>query len=169
MTSARARLPILDARAASRAERTHEAHPDFPCRVGCDGCCRSLPHLPSISDAEWVRLRDAILALDPVDRDDILAGIASPTASAKVVCPVLDRPRGACRAYEARPLACRTYGFFAERDGALACDLVVGFADAHEVVWGHGEAFLDDLRALGPSRTLAEHLADDRRSGQLLE
>lgn len=154
MVAPRVSLPLLDARIEARASATREAHPWWPCREGCDRCCRSLPHLPTISRPEWDRLKDALDRLAP----EVHAAIVRRTkeeamkAGEKVICPMLDRERGSCLVYEARPIACRTYGFYVERDGGLHCtDVAAAVAenDAEDaVVWGNGEAIADELRAL---------------------
>ena len=37
------------------------------------------------------------------------------------ICPFLDREAGSCLIYDHRPVACRTYGFYVERDRGLYC------------------------------------------------
>ena len=50
---------------AHRARITNEAHPFWPCRAGCDGCCRKLADVPRVSRAEWELLAEGIAALAP--------------------------------------------------------------------------------------------------------
>jgi Fe-S-cluster containining protein len=152
----RVSLPVLDAQVAARCAATVEAHPDWPCGEGCDLCCRSLPHLPTITRAEWDRLAVAIAALPASVRTEVRARTEAAEAprshGAKVVCPLLDRERGACLVYDARPIACRTYGFYAERDAGLHCERVTAaLAAPHrgDVVWGNGEAIASALREHG--------------------
>ena len=158
-TQPRVFLPVLDGRIEARARATREAHPFWPCAEGCDACCRSLPHLPTITRAEWARLRDALLALPEPTRAEIVRRARAPQAT-PVTCPMLDRTRGACLVYEARPIACRTYGFYTERDAGLHCEHVTraiaehGVAD--QVIWGNGEAIARELRPLGEPESLRE-------------
>jgi Fe-S-cluster containining protein len=156
-------LPLLDDRIEARARATREAHPWWPCGDGCDGCCRSLPHLPVITEAEWSRLRPALLALPPDVRVDIAARTRSASASKPVTCPMLDEEQHRCRVYDARPIACRTYGFYAERDGGLHCAIVTEAVDAHgtasEVLWGNGGAIAEDMRAFGDVASLLRWMA----------
>jgi Fe-S-cluster containining protein len=158
-------LPLLeeiDRRIDGRAEGTREAHPWWPCAAGCDHCCRSLPTLPAITRPEWDRLAAAIGDLPPDERDDVARRIASPPPLPPITCPLLDVASGRCRVYAARPVACRTYGFYTERDAGLHCDEVTRAVAEHDpdaVVWGNGEAIADDLRPLGEVRTLDGWLA----------
>jgi Fe-S-cluster containining protein len=82
---------------------------------------------------------------------------------------MLDRERGACLVYDARPIACRTYGFYTERDAGLHCSMVTNAVDAHAaredpasgptpVVWGNGEAIAADMDAFGKPASLREWL-----------
>ena len=155
-------LPLLDERIEARARATAAAHPFWPCREGCDDCCRSLARVPEITEPEWSRLRDAIASLPEDQRRVVLDRMRGLSASdVKVTCPMLDRGRGACLVYDARPVACRTYGFYAERDGGLHCAKVSAAVASHEteaspVVWGNGESIADELRTLGEARSIVE-------------
>lgn len=151
-------LSALDTKVAERCARTQAEHPWWPCASGCDGCCRSLPHLPTISAAEWERLAPAIAALP--DHAAVAARITTMPTTAPVTCPLLGAD-GRCRVYEARPIACRTYGFYTERDAGLHCAKVGDALAAHgaDVVWGNGEAINDELRRLGEARDLRAWLS----------
>lgn len=148
----RVSLPVLDAQIEARCRATQASHPYWPCAEGCDHCCRSLPHLPEFSADEWARLRGAIEALPDAIREEIRTRTRD-EQSAPVVCPLLDAERGACRVYAARPVACRTYGFYAERDAGLHCDRVTRAVEerggGEPVVWGNGESVARELRSLG--------------------
>lgn len=154
----RVSLPVLDAEIEARAEATRRAHPHWPCKSGCDLCCRSLPHLPTISEAEWLRLRDALASLDPRTVAEIRERTLEAPARGPLTCPMLDRDLGSCRVYPARPIACRTYGFYTERDAGLHCDRVTRALDEHgdaeAVVWGNGEAIANVMRPFGEPRTI---------------
>lgn len=118
-----------------------------------------------ISEPEWARLSRALSELSPEERDTVLTRAEDAPESGPLVCPMLDRERGACMVYDARPVACRSYGFYTERDAALCCSKVLDAVAMFEqegtppVVWGNGEALADDLRALGPARSLRDWLA----------
>lgn len=151
------KLPVLDGRIEARERATRTEHPNFPCRAGCDTCCRSLPHLPTITEPEWRRLHAALLQLDPSVRDDVFARLREEAqrTSGKTLCPMLDTTKGMCRVYEARPIACRTYGYYVERDGGLYCEMVNAYSEMNEVTWGNGESIAADLREEGPFRSIA--------------
>jgi Fe-S-cluster containining protein len=72
-----------------------------------------------------------------------------------VVCPFLDQDAGACLIYEHRPAACRTYGFYVERDKGLWCGRIAS-ADTTDVVWGNQCAVDCRLDDLGPRINLRE-------------
>mgnify|MGYP002778276045 FL=1 len=129
------------------------AHPGWPCAKGCDDCCRSLASEPSINELEWQRLAPA---LDEPMRQRIraTAGAVRP-----VVCPLLDVESGACLVYPVRPVACRTYGFYAERGRVLGCHRIEAIAaDSPDVVWGNPAAVERELNAWGEARPLSEWL-----------
>ncbi|MBX3189624.1 MAG: YkgJ family cysteine cluster protein [Labilithrix sp.] len=158
------RLPVLDARIDERVRATRDANPWWPCARGCDHCCRSLPRLPEITEAEWARLAAAVAQLGRSTSVEVVERVRRAASDeAPLVCPLLDRERGACLVYEARPIACRTYGFYTERDGSLCCSKVTeavraNASDPEGVVWGNGEAVKHDMRELGLVRSLADWL-----------
>lgn len=163
MSNGRLTLPVLDARIEARAAATRDAHPWWPCAEGCDHCCRSLPHLPTITRAEWERLRDTTARLRPDVQDEIRARTASAPSVGPLTCPMLDRERGACLVYDARPVACRTYGFYTERDAGLHCNRVTKAVDENAadgpVIWGNGEAIAEDMKAFGEIASLREWMS----------
>lgn len=163
MRVARITLPILDDRIRARVEALEAEHPAWPCGDGCSHCCRSLPSLPRVSAPEWARLKGAIDALAPEVQRAVLDAIGRPSVTeGRVTCPMLS-PSGSCGVYAARPVACRTYGFYTERDAGLHCQLVLDALapELDGIVWGNGEALGRDLDALGPRRPLDEWLALD--------
>jgi Fe-S-cluster containining protein len=127
---------------------------DWPCRKGCDDCCRSLASEPLISEAEWRMLEPA---LTPALKQNIAA---SAKASRPVTCPLLDLETGACRVYQVRPLACRTYGYYAERDKVLGCHRIEAVAASDPfVLWGnHAALEARTLAELGPVQALSDWL-----------
>lgn len=148
-------LKVLDSRIDERARKTREQHPWWPCAKGCDHCCRSLPHLPTITRAEWERLEPA---LTPAQRAQLLL----PSPAAPITCPLLDREAGICTVYAVRPIACRTYGFYVERDAGLHCATVTAAVEAttEPITWGNGEAISADLRMHGEVKSLAAWASD---------
>lgn len=166
MTKRRTTLAVLDARVEARAAATRAAHPSWPCAEGCDHCCRSLPSLPLVSEPEYDRLALAIDALPPEESAGVLARLRETPSGGPLVCPMLATESGACMVYDARPVACRSYGFYTERDAALCCskvlDAVASFTDegSPPVIWGNGQALADDLSALGGARSLRAWLAE---------
>lgn len=158
-------LHTLDARIEARSCATSETHAFWPCAKGCDDCCRSLPHLPNVTRAEWERLRHALATLPDAEAVRAIIRRGGETRSGKTVCPLLDQVAGACRVYEARPISCRTYGYYTEWDAGLHCDKVTRAVREHEadgaVTWGNGEAIAQDLRALGETKRIDAWLRDD--------
>ena len=136
--------------------------PDWPCAKGCDECCRRLAGIPVLTLAEWRRLHQALTML-PAEtqariRDDV-AALAEAPAARPVVCPLLDRGSGACPVYVSRPTACRTYGFYVQRDGGLYCSTIearVADGSLADTVWGNQDAVDRDLAAMGDARPLTE-------------
>jgi Fe-S-cluster containining protein len=72
-----------------------------------------------------------------------------------ITCPLLDLATGACRVYEARPLACRTYGFYTSYDGGRWCARIEASGIAETVVVGNLDAFEQRMDAeLGETASL---------------
>lgn len=154
-----AELTRLDASVESRVQAIRTAQGDWRCGRGCAGCCRSLAATPRLTPPEWERLREALSALPPdvlhgVEQRILALGAAPPKP---VVCPMLDAVTGACLVYAARPVACRTYGFYVRRGEGIYCnDIAQDLADGVlvDVIWGNHEAVERRLAALGTERAL---------------
>jgi len=148
---------VIDARVGS----IRSAHTEWPCSKGCDNCCRRLAEVPRLTEAEWALLEQGLADLPAEQRREIADHVAalSSQASGPFICPMLDRDHGACRVYACRPVACRSYGFYVQRDLGLYCGDIEarvaegGFAD---VVWGNHDAIDRELAALGKTRPLTE-------------
>jgi len=72
---------------------------------------------------------------------------------------LLDRTAGACQVYAHRPVACRSYGFYVQRELGLFCkDIESQVADGSldEVVWGNQDAVDRQLADCGETRELTE-------------
>lgn len=111
---------------------------------------------------------DAVAALDAPARASVEARasalverMARGGERGPVVCPYLDEASGACRIYEARPLACRTYGFYVGRDGPEHCTIIEGeLAERGEagIVWGNAASLAARVsETLGPAIPFDEH------------
>jgi len=138
----------IDARVTAIAAR------GWPCRRGCDACCKSLAEAPRITRAEWDVLREGIDARE--DRDEVLARLRALPREGRVACPLLDDARGECTVYAHRPAACRAYGFYAARDGGRHCAIVERAAD-DAVVWGNHDALDRSLVAIsGEARSIVD-------------
>lgn len=145
----------------ARVQGIRENHPGWLCGKGCDGCCRRLADVPQLTVAEWNLLREGLAVLpaerlEEIDRD--IVALAK-RCSRPVVCPLLDQATGACQVYAQRPIACRTYGFYVQRDLGLYCHDIesrVADGDLADVVWGNHDAIDQQLAGLGESRVLTE-------------
>ncbi|MBU1691658.1 MAG: YkgJ family cysteine cluster protein [Gammaproteobacteria bacterium] len=144
-----------------RVQTIRENHSDWLCGKGCDSCCRRLADVPQLTVAEWDLLREGLAALPPERLQEIrrnmavLAGQRSPP----ITCPLLDLATGSCPVYTQRPVACRTYGFYVQRDLGLYChDIESRVADGAlaDVVWGNHDAIDRRLAGLGKSRALTD-------------
>jgi Fe-S-cluster containining protein len=145
------KLAVIDETVADRCARTTQDRPDWPCHAGCDDCCRSLAEVPEMTEPEWDRLRGAIGKLGEAAREKICAM----WSVRPITCPLLDEAAGVCLVYEARPIACRTYGFYADRGGVLGCRRILEVAERDDaVVWGNHESVMDAQRELGERRSL---------------
>ena len=149
----------IDARVVSiRQHRT-----DWLCGKGCDGCCRSLAEEPQLTTQEWDLLRVGLAALAP----EQLAGLRHASAALtrtdhqdarSVVCPLLDHASGSCPVYDYRPVACRSYGFYVQRDKGLYCQDIesqVAAGRLADVVWGNHDAIDRQLAVMGEKRRLS--------------
>lgn len=153
-------LVVIDAMVAGRCAATTAAILDWPCRAGCADCCRSLAQLPSLAVAEWERLEAAVPAAQQAAvaqrvREQLARGQGPYT------CPWLDPSSDRCLVYEARPVACRTYGFYVERDKGLYCSRIeqrVAAGELDQVVWGNQVTVDEQLDAIGPRVSLAERV-----------
>ena len=134
---------------------------DWPCGKGCDGCCRRLAEVPRLTAAEWNLLREGLAALPAEGLREISREMAILVGqrSRPVVCPLLDQASGTCMVYAQRPVACRTYGFYVQRELGLYChDIETRVADGSldAVVWGNHDAIDHRLAGLGEIRLLTE-------------
>jgi len=129
------RLYEIDEAVRTRVEEIAGSHGEWPCRKGCDECCRRLASSPRVSRPEWERIAAAVAALPPRVAQSVRERIReSAEAPRPVVCPLLDTAAGTCLVYEARPVACRAYGFYADRELVLGCGRIESIARDHSGV-----------------------------------
>ncbi len=156
---AQQQLQNLDEHIEARAQAIRAARNWWPCRRGCDQCCRQLALPPELSSSEWVRVDEAVAALPERVRDQIeqkidalLMQIAAKTVSSQVICPYLDEQERVCSIYYSRPIACRTYGFFVTRTQEQYCQLVETEVALHRdstIVWGNAEVIHNEVERIG--------------------
>ncbi len=160
------RLTELHADIDRRVQSIREGGAEWPCAKGCDRCCRSLAEIPTLTRAEWELLCDGLAALPAEQRNEIYQRITALAGSTErpVTCPFLDRDSGACPVYPYRPVACRTYGFYVQRDRGLYCSEIesrVASGDLAYVVWGNHDAIDRSLAALDETRPLTDWFMGD--------
>lgn len=154
-------LQPIDKQIESRVQAIRAERDWWPCRRGCDACCRHLAHAPELSSAEWERVDAAVASLAAPNRavveqkiDALLQQLIQQSSSSSVVCPYLDEQEGACRIYESRPIACRTYGFFVARDHDQYCEQIETEVDRRReetIVWGNADAIRYELERMSGS------------------
>ena len=154
-------LHQIQTRVRERTEQITRAHGNWPCKKGCDECCRRLASVPRVSREEWQLIAAALNVLPQAIRVLLQRRIAeSEWVSRPIVCPLLDVASGSCHVYEARPIACRSYGFYAERERVLGCGRIAAIGEQrHDVVWGNHAALEERLSALGPAEELFRWVA----------
>jgi Fe-S-cluster containining protein len=114
----------------ARSGELSAQHPSWPCTRGCGACCKSLARVPELTRSEWLLLEAALFALPEAEREACLGAArdlgksVEECGEAHCVCPMFDASAQTCRVYEARPLACRSYGFYAGRSHDAWCNLV---------------------------------------------
>lgn len=155
----------LHAEIDARVDSIRAENPDWLCRQGCDGCCHRLAEIPQLTAAEWALLQQGLATLPQALLQDIGRNIAAlkTQQSRPVVCPLLDQTAGACRVYPYRPIACRTYGFYVQRDKGLYCKDIESQVDSgalSDVVWGNQDAIDQRLKSTGETRKLTSWFSD---------
>ena len=149
------KLRVLHDEIDARVQAIVSGQTDWPCRRGCDDCCRNLAEPPHLTADEWLLLAEAIAAL-PDERRGSIAQAFTERSEGRALrgCPLLEA--GACAVYAARPIACRTYGFYAARDGGRWCERIES-RERDEVVFGNHDAIELRLRsASGAGRSVLE-------------
>ena len=84
---------------------------------------------------EWEAIATALGGLPAAVADAARRRIRESAGAARpVVCPLLDIETGACLVYDARPVACRAYGFYAERESVLGCGRIESIGTHKDLV-----------------------------------
>jgi uncharacterized protein len=157
----RARLLTLFRGVEERAETLATQHAGWPCRRGCDHCCRSLARVPELTSVEWQLVKEALEELPETERAACLARAERLAEHVRrlgdqgpLTCPLLDPEAGACRVYAARPLACRSYGFYAARSHDAWCSRVAEHVAPVRgaLVVGNHDSLERDLSRCDPER-----------------
>ena len=154
-------LTQLHADIDARVQAIRESRPDWLCRRGCAACCHRLADIPQLTRPEWDLLQEGLEALPTGEREAIhhrVLALADQN-SRPILCPMLDEAAGACRVYPHRPVACRTYGFFVERNLGLYCKDIEAQVERGElsmVIWGNQDRIARSLNELGEARDLTE-------------
>lgn len=155
----RAALEALYAQVEARAGAISASRAAWPCRRGCDHCCRHLAAPLPVSEPEWAYLWEGFTRLPPERQAGVRARVermAREGAARPYTCPLLDPHTGACSVYAHRPLSCRSYGFSLSRGEGNWCHLVAGLLarEGEEgLLWANQDALEDCVRRLG-GRTL---------------
>ncbi|RYZ44555.1 MAG: YkgJ family cysteine cluster protein [Myxococcaceae bacterium] len=167
---ARRALEALYARVEARAADISGSHDWWPCRRGCDHCCRHLAAPLPLTQLEWSYLEEGLQQLSAEVLEEIHARVdaLARQEARPYTCPLLNLETGACRVYAHRPLACRSYGFAAARDGGLFCHFILDLVGKHgdaDIVWANQDALEDAVARLsGSTRPLPEWFAETRHS-----
>ena len=155
------KLLQLHADIDARVQTIIDDNSNWLCRMGCDNCCKRLAEIPRLTAAEWNLLQEGLAALPSEQLVEIGKGISAlaEQKSRPITCPMRNQTQGACTVYAYRPVACRTYGFYVQRDKGLYCKDIesrVEQGDWATVIWGNHDVIDRQLNALGDSRDLTE-------------
>ena len=163
--SVKALLVSIQASIEDRVSATVATRPDWPCRAGCDHCCRHLAAIPEVTEPEWNLLSAGLLALPAGIQEGVIQRMqAIETSSYPFTCPLLDSSSGQCLVYQERPLACRIYGFYVERGEGLYCGQIHSLAESgqlQDVVWGNQVSVDEKSAPLGRKRSILEWFMRD--------
>ena len=150
-----------------RVQEVVDSRPEWPCRKGCDGCCRRLARVPELTEAEWGEVQQGIEQLDGAVQQSVqsrLRELSEAPVEGPLMCPLLEPEAGICLVYAHRPATCRTYGFYVSATGNMWCDDIqtrseAGMTDG--VVLGNQDAVERELaRRFGATRSLVEWFRD---------
>lgn len=158
-------LAKLHADIDQRVDHIRADHPDWLCRSGCEGCCHRLAEIPQLTAAEWALLQEGLAALPEELLQTVRQNVAALDGQQRrpIVCPMLNQETGTCRVYMYRPTACRTYGFYVQRDKGLYCkdiEAQVASGSLEDVVWGNQDAIDQGLKYTGEACELTAWFDD---------
>lgn len=158
-------LAQINAEIETRVQAAQAARPVWPCKKGCDLCCRRLAQPLELTAVEWHRLQTGLAQLSK----DIQAEIEQKILALRewdeaerpfIVCPMLDEKAGACHVYAHRPAACRMYGFYVSRHNNQWCHMIDELFEARElegVTLGNLTAIKRQIRQeLGLNRSIVD-------------
>jgi uncharacterized protein len=159
-------LSRLHSEIEERVQSIRSNNPDWPCRMGCDTCCRQLADIPKISAIEWELLKKGLAKLPEEQIKKIRQAVTTiGNQTSSIVCPLLDQSIGACCVYQYRPVVCRTYGFYVRRGIGIHCkeiESLVNKGSLNEVVWGNHDVIDHQLCGLGETRALNSWFTEER-------
>ena len=140
-------------------------HTDWLCRSGCEGCCHRLAEIPLLTAAEWALLQKGLAFLPAALQQSICQQVAAlnDQKSRPIVYPMLNQKTGTWRVYPYRPTACRTYGFYVQRDKGLYCndiESLVAAGTLDDVLWGNQDVIDQRLKGTGDLRLLTAWFID---------
>src|SRR3954447_8993855 len=93
-------LRVLQDKVDQRVRLSIETVGSWPCRKGCDSCCRSLARIPELTLREAKLLRDGFRQLPQDLQSQILAHLRCVDPGQEyIVCPLLDGSFGTCTLY----------------------------------------------------------------------
>lgn len=145
-----------------RVTAARDSRPIWPCKAGCDACCRRLAQPLMITAAEWHTLKAGIKQLPTAVQKSIGRKIRALAdwEEGHLVCPLLNEEKGMCRVYDHRPAACRMYGYYIAKNNKQWCDLIEELSEAGEldgVMLGNYTAVTRDLRQqFGEQKSIVE-------------
>jgi uncharacterized protein len=158
-------LQVIYTDIAQRVRAITDARPIWPCRQGCDGCCRRLAQPPEMTAIEWQGVYQGFLQLSPTTQHEVAKRIQALAdwQDGPVTCPFLDAAHGTCLVYEHRPAACRMYGFYVSRTDHWWCADIQALYEAgvcDGVILGNQEAIERMLhQQCGAVKSLGEWFA----------
>ena len=116
-SNAAGHLQVISMDIAQRVRAITAARSIWPCRKGCDGCCRLLARPPEMTATEWQVVYQGFLQLSPATQHEVARRIRALAdwQDGPVTCPFLDATHGTYLIYAHRPSAYRMYGFYVSR------------------------------------------------------